>query len=275
MHEEHDMHTHARVMHAHGDLVAMAILGSLLCACLPPFPEGELDGGSTDGDETESEGSQSEEPPSDETQGPCTPGEAICAEGDLQACNDGAWEMSSCEDVCAQDGRISNGCIGDECACEDRPHAGVWEGTTGAGYPLLFALSEEGRLLGFLTLVDVDTSSGCTGEGGLTARETTLVEDGAFEVLASLVGGNTPTSITGEFMSPSSANGYIDGFSGDYVLICGDSLELGSGNVFYGTGWSATPCPDCSMECPFQDDGYCDEPEGTGICFDGMDPADC
>jgi hypothetical protein len=260
-------------MQAHERFVVAAILGSLICACLPRFPDGDLGGGSmdgeTDGGETESEGTQD-----DETQGACDAGGPICEDGALQVCNDGALEVSSCEDVCAQNGQMSNGCSGNECECESPPQAGVWEGETAAGYPLLFALSEDGRLLGFVTFVEVD-SFDCSGDAGLTARQTVVVEDGAFEVAANLLGGDTPTTISGDFTGSDAAQGTIDGFSGSFVLVCGDSLQIGSGHVFDGTSWSATPCPDCDMECPLENDDYCDEPEGTGICFDGTDPADC
>jgi hypothetical protein len=258
-------------MQTRDEFVVAAILASLLCACLPRFPEGDLGGSESDGTGTDSGGTQG-----DETQGggPCEPGEPTCTDGVLESCVDGHLEVTTCAELCAQNGQVSNGCSANACACGIPPVAGVWEGTTDAGHPLTFALSEDGLLLGLITIVDVDTGT-CTGEAGLTARQTAAVEDGAFAVMADLLVANTPTSITGEFTSSDAARGQIAGYSGGYALVCGDTLEISTGSVFEGTGWSAVPCPDCSMACMFEDDGECDEPEGTGLCFDGTDVVDC
>jgi hypothetical protein len=258
-------------MSSRGELVVSAILASLLCACLPNLPDGELGGSETLGDSSGSAGTQG-----DETQsgGSCEPSEQSCTDETLERCIDGRLEVTACDEVCAQSGQVSNGCNADECACAMLPEPGVWSGMTAAGHPLLLALSEDGRLLGLVTLVDVDTF-GCTGEAGLTARLAPLVEGGAFVVEANLVIGDAPTTITGEFTSPAAVQGTIDGYSGGYALVCDDSLEIGSGSVFEGTSWSATPCTDCSMTCAFEADDQCDEPEGTGLCFDGTDAMDC
>lgn len=98
----------------------------------------------------------------------------------------------------------------------------------------------------------------------MTAAGDAPIEDSAFEGSLQLEGSDFTGTLAGQFESLQQARGTFS-WEGA-VLVCGSSLSFGSGWSGDGT-WTASP-----IDCPFKDDGICDEP---GLCEAGTDALDC
>lgn len=114
-------------------------LDGLVCLsdlCVQPAIEGSSEDGesstSTVGDSSsDGAGSSSDESSTTAVFDDCLDHDNYCDGNVLQVCDDGYWEYTTCDDVCAEDGYLSPGCATpDACLCEGYADAtcdvGAW-----------------------------------------------------------------------------------------------------------------------------------------------------
>jgi hypothetical protein len=149
------------------------------------------------------------------TQGACDAGRFRCDDGRIEACvNGNATREYSCDQICAEQGRESNGCSDDDCSCQGMPGGDT--------------TCERG------TTVFCD----CAEEFGVPCSS----DDAEVILLQCVEGVGLPIECFASFFD-------------DFSINC---------EVAFNT-----------CECPYTNDGECDEPEGTAACPEGTDVDDC
>ncbi len=120
------------------------------------------------------------------------------------------------------------------------PYVGVWQGTTGQSLPLMFRVTQEGKVDSLSVRIRVSTPMGtCTGT--FFSDTVIAIQSQTFAVPATLPGSNIYTTVRTTFSSTSSTEGSYEKYSGSYILICGGYLIMGSGGTPVAAGtWQAT-----------------------------------
>jgi hypothetical protein len=130
-------------------------------------------------------------------------------------------------------------------AAQISPYAGVWTGMTGQNLPIYFRVTSSG-IIDSLTIrlrITFPTipSSSCTAtferDSGNAMQGSTFVSRVALPPTIT----NIFSRVRGTFLSPATAEGSYDRYSGSYFMYCGSTFNFGTGGTVLSQGtWTAT-----------------------------------
>jgi hypothetical protein len=171
----------------------------------------------------------------------------------------------------AAEGGTDGGAGADDGAGGPSPYSGFWKGTTSQGTPMGFTVNDAGQVDSLIVTIDMRLGQATCVALFHPAAPVNIANAG-FSVIAKYPGGNPTTGVAGTFSGTTQASGTFTGFSGGFAVVCGSTVSVGTGSLFAGGTWQATPGV---LACRYTSDGACDEPSGTYVCLRGTDTADC
>ena len=156
------------------------------------------------------------------------------------------------------------------------PYAGTWVGKTSGNLVVGLTVSTTGYVDSLIVnwRLSFGTST-CTGPASADLAAHPII-NGAFELPVTFPGSSITSMLRGSF-SPDGTlvSGTFDSYSGEYTLVCGSTLSVGTGTPLSSGTWQAQRG---TSTCKYAGNGECDEPGGKYLhyaCLKGTDPLDC